>query len=106
MVSNTLHGSKVNALLVVCCHGNSLVHSHQYVWADELALPQHSDGCTIAIQQSSVLSQLLQLHLCHGHERINFMFRALEVLYAECIDGDNLDASFVADFEDLVAMLA
>ena len=96
MVSNTLHGSKVNALLIVCCHGNSLVHSHQYVWADELALPQ----------QSSVLSQLLQLHLCHGHERINFMLRALEVLYAECIDGDNLDASFVADFEDLVAMLA
>jgi len=29
------------------------------------------------------------------------MLGALEVLYAECVDGDDLDASLVADFEDL-----
>jgi hypothetical protein len=86
-------------------HCNGLVNRHQYVWADELALPQYPNGCAVAIQQSSMLGQLLQLHLRHGHERINFMLRALEVLYAECVDGDNLDASLVADFEDLEALL-
>jgi hypothetical protein len=34
------------------------------------------------------------------------MLRALEVLYAECVDSDYLDTSFVANFEDLGGLLA
>jgi hypothetical protein len=48
-----------------------------------------------------VLCQLLQLDLGHGHERIDFVLGPLEVLYAECIDGYDLDTSLVADFENL-----
>jgi len=85
----------------VCCHCNSLVHSHLYIRTEKLALSQHPDGCAVTIQQGSVLCHLLQLDLGHGHEGIDFMLGALEVLYAECVDGDDLDASLVADFEDL-----
>ena len=83
------------------CHCNSLVYSHLYIGTEELALSQHPDGCAVTIQQGSVLCHLLQLHLGHGHEGIDFMLGALEVLYAECVDGDDLDASLVADLEDL-----
>jgi hypothetical protein len=86
-------------------HCNGLVNCHQHIRADELALPQYPNGCAVAIQQSSMLGQLLQLHLRHGHERVDFMLRALEVLYAEGVDGDNLDTSLIADFEDLKALL-
>jgi hypothetical protein len=44
-----------------------------------------------------MLSQLLKLDLCHGHEGIDLVLRALEVLDAEGVDGDGLDASLVAD---------
>ena len=34
------------------------------------------------------------------------MLRTLEVFYAKCIDGHDLDTGLVADFEDLAEALA
>lgn len=87
--------------LVVRSHCYSFVDGHEHIRLYELALAQYSNRCAESIQESSVLSQLLKFDLGHGHQRIDLMLRALEVLYAECVDGDDLDTRFVAYFEDL-----
>ena len=48
-----------------------------------------------------MLSQLSQFDFCHLHKRVDFVFGALEVFNAECVDGYYLDTSFVAYFQDL-----
>lgn len=53
-----------------------------------------------------MLSQLRQLRLRHVHQCVDFVFRALEVLDAEGIDGNTLYANLVAHFEDLSRILA
>jgi hypothetical protein len=78
-------------------HGNCLVDSRQNVLLHELALAQDPDGGAVAVQEGSMLSQLLKLHLRHGHEGVDFVFRALKILDAKGIDGHHLDASLVAN---------
>jgi hypothetical protein len=48
-----------------------------------------------------MLDQLLQFYFCHGHEGVDFVFRAFKVLDAEGVDCDGVYAGFVAHFEDL-----
>jgi hypothetical protein len=49
-----------------------------------------------------MLSQLLKFDLRHGHEGVDFVLRALEILNAKGIDGHHLDASLVANLQYLV----
>jgi hypothetical protein len=48
-----------------------------------------------------MLGELLKLNLGHGHERIDLVLGALEVLDTECINGYHLDASLVAHLKYL-----
>lgn len=48
-----------------------------------------------------MFGELFQLDLCHGHERVDFMLGALEILDAKCVDGNDLDAGLVAHFKNL-----
>lgn len=93
-------------LLVVCSHGDRPVDCIQDILLHEIPLAQYPDGCAIAVQERTVFSQLLELDLSHGHERIDFMLGALEVLDTEGVDCDDLDTSFVAHLEDLQAWSA
>jgi hypothetical protein len=68
----------------------------------ELTLAQHSNACSIAIKKFAMLSQLNELDACHIHERIDFIFRSLEILNAERVYCHDFDAGFVANFEDLI----
>lgn len=77
--------------------GDRLVDRRQDILLHQVALAQDADRCAVAVEKRPMLSQLLQLDLSHGHERIDFMLRALEVLDAERIDGHHLDAGLVAD---------
>lgn len=88
-------------LLIVCSHGDRLVNRGQDVLFHEIALSQDPDRCAIAVQERPVFSQLLELDLGHGHERVDFMLGALEVLDAESVDSHDLDAGFVANLEYL-----
>ena len=90
-------------LFVLCSHGNSLIDGFQNIGLDEFPLTQHSDGCAITVEKSTVLSQLLELDLGHGHQRVHLVFGALEVLNAERVDGHHLDAGLVANLQNLGA---
>jgi len=79
-------------------HGDRLVDRRQNVLLHKTALSQNADRCAVAVEEGTMFRQLLQLYLGHGHERIDFMLRALEVLDAKCVDGHYLDTSLVADF--------
>ncbi len=50
-----------------------------------------------------MLDELFQFDLGHVHERVNFVFRSLEILDAEGVDCYVGHAGLVAYFEDLVA---
>lgn len=52
-----------------------------------------------------MLGHLFKFDFCHCHQRTDLVFGALEVLDAERVDSNDLDASFVADFENLVTKL-
>jgi hypothetical protein len=90
-----------SVLLVVCSQRYGLVHGLENVWLDEVALAQNADRGAVSVEKSTVFRQLLELDLGHGHEGIDLVLGALEVLDAEGVDGDDLDASLVADFEYL-----
>jgi hypothetical protein len=92
----SVFGHKGRLPLVVRSHGDRLVDSRQNVLLHKIALTQHSNGGTIAVEECSMLRQLLELDLGHGHESIDFVFGALEVLDAEGIDGHYFDTSLVA----------
>jgi hypothetical protein len=85
----------------MCSHSHGPVHCVQNVPFHEVALSQHPDRCTVAVQQGPMLGQLFELDLGHGHERIDLMLRTVEVLDAEGVDGNDLDARLVADLEYL-----
>jgi hypothetical protein len=82
-------------------HGDCCVNSRQNVFPHEIALAEHPDGRAIAVKKGSMFGDLLELDLGHGHERINLVLGALEVLDTKSIDGHHLDASLVADLEYL-----
>lgn len=48
------------------------------------------------VENVTMLGQLAELGHCHVHERINLVFRPLEVLDAERIDGDTPDTRLEA----------
>lgn len=50
-----------------------------------------------------MLRELGQFDFRHIHERIHFVFGPLEIFNAKGVDGDDLDARFVADFKDLTS---
>jgi hypothetical protein len=82
-------------------HRDGPVDSSKDVLLDEIALAQNSDRRAVPVEEGTMLGQLFELDLCHRHERVHLMLGALEVLDAERIDGYDLDAGFVADFEYL-----
>lgn len=84
------------------CHIDGAIDGLDYVLLDELALTQHTDTGTVAVEQVAVLRELGEFEFCHIHECINFVFGPLEVLNTKGIDGDDIDAGFVADFQNLV----
>lgn len=86
---------------VMTCHIHGPINGLEYVILDELALTQNADASSVAVEQVAVLRELGEFHLCHIHERINFVFGPLEVFNAKGVDGDDFDARFVADFKDL-----
>lgn len=90
------------ALFVTRRQGYGLVDGFQYVRFDQTALPKDANRCTVSIKQCTVFGQLFQLHFRHAHERIDLMFRTLEVLYTKGVDCNDLDAGFVAHFENLL----
>jgi hypothetical protein len=92
--------------LIVRGHGHCFVDSRQNVLLHEFALAQDPDGCAVAVKESPMLSQLLKFHLRHGHEGVNFVLRALEVLDAKGIDGHHLDTGLVANLQYLILALA
>jgi hypothetical protein len=88
--------------LIVCGDGNRLVDRFDHIRLYQLAVSQDADGSSITVEQCSVLCQLPELELRQFHESVYFVLRALEVLDTKCIDGNDLDAGLVADFQDLV----
>lgn len=88
-------------LLVMRSHGDCCIDSCQYVLPHEIALAEDPDGRAIAVKKGSMLGDLLKLDLGHGHERIDLVLGALEVLNAKGIDSNHLDARLVADLEYL-----
>jgi len=85
---------------VVGRHGDGLVDGGQHVGLHQVALSQDADGGAVAIEQGAVLGQLLQLDLGHGHEGVDLVLGALEVLDTEGVDGDDAHARPVAHLED------
>jgi len=76
-----------------------LVHGSEDVWPHELALAQDAHASTVAVEESAVLSELRELDARHVHERVHLAAAALEVLHAECVDGDVRYACAVAELE-------
>lgn len=48
-----------------------------------------------------MLTQLRELNFRNLHERVDLVEGTLKVFDGEGVDGDDLDAGLVADFEDL-----
>lgn len=82
-------------------HLHRPVHRLQYIRLDQLTLPENLYAGAVLFQQIAMLHQLRELHLGHVHQRIDLVLGPLEVLDGEGVDGDHLDAGFVADLEDL-----
>ena len=82
-------------------HGYCFVNGFDHVRLDHITLAEDSYRCAITVKQGPVLGQLQQFELCHSHQSVDFVFRALEVLDTECVDGHDFDTCFVADFEYL-----
>ena len=74
------------------------IHGLEHVGLDQLALPQDTDAGAVPLQQVAVLRELRELDFGHVHERVDFVFRPLEVLNAEGVDGHYFHAAFVAHF--------
>lgn len=85
------------------CHIHGAINGLEYVLLDELALTQNADTSSVAVEQVAVLRELGEFHLCHIHERINFVLGPLEVFNAKGVDGDDFDTRFVADFKNLAS---
>lgn len=88
---------------VMTCHIDCAIDGLDYVLLDELALAQDTDAGTVAVEQVAVLRELGEFDFCHIHEGINFVFGPLEVLNTKGVDGDDIDAGFVADFQNLAS---
>ena len=88
------------AIVLRQVHG--AVNGLQDVGLDELALSEHADAGTVALQDLAVLGELRELDFEHVHQGIDFVFGALEVLDTEGINCHNANPSFITDFQDLV----
>lgn len=53
-----------------------------------------------------MLDELFQFNLGHCHQTLNLIFRPVEVLDAEGVDGNNLNAGLITDFEYLTLLIS
>lgn len=91
-----------DGLVVVFGHAACSVHRLEHIGLDQVALAEDSYACAVPVEQIAVLRQLGEFDLGHVHQRVDLVFRPLEVLDAEGIYGDSVHARFVAYLEDLV----
>lgn len=89
-------------LVVVLGSSDSLVYHLQDIFADHFRLAQNTHAGSVSVQDVAVGGQLLELDLGQLHEPFDLVFGPVVVLDAECVDGNDLDAAFVADFHDLM----
>ncbi len=86
---------------IVAGHIDGAVNGLEHVLLHQPPLAQHTHAGAVPVEQVAMLCQLGEFDFCHVHQGIDFIFRALEILDAESVDGHHFDAGFVAHFENL-----
>lgn len=89
-----------NGFVVVTGHAHGFVDLLQHILTDQRAVAQHPHGRPISIKQSTMLAHLRQFRFGQVHQTIDFVFASLEILDAECVNGDHAHTALVAYFED------
>jgi hypothetical protein len=90
-----------DAVAVAAGEFDSLVDCSQDIGFEQIQSAQNAHFSSVTIQEVSVLRHLRQLHFGHIHECIDLELGPLEILDTECVDGDDLNATLVADFQNL-----
>jgi len=90
-----------DAVAVAAGEVDSLIDCSQDIRLEEIQPAQNAHLGPVPIQEISMLRHLRQLHLGHIHECIDLEPGPLEIFDAECVNCDDLNATLIADFQDL-----
>jgi hypothetical protein len=80
---------------------DGLINHLQNVRSDEVSLAEDANAGSVPLENIAVHYQLLELNLCELHQAFYLILWAVEVLYAERIDGYRLDTALVANLKYL-----
>lgn len=87
-----------DAIAVAAGEVDSLVDGSQDIRLEQIESAQNAHFGPVPVQEVSMLRHLRKLHLGHIHECIDLELGPLEILDTECVNCDDLDATFIANF--------